>query len=144
MMRSMRSNGPGKMTGRENREISFQTERPSATVTTPGHQLMVRRTPIPPPPGLRGVQLFTVSEDQRVFLLCGHFVQHAVAFGHAQKLPFGIGDLLIPTRQKDPLFSKPFFVGRDRCGSRYARERPILLDGSIEIFRLAQPSKGFL
>src|SRR5262252_6505649 len=101
----MSSNSHGKMTGRENSEVVFQTKGPSTGLIRLGHRLAVRFTLVSPPPSCPRRSAFRISEDQRVFLPCGHRRQHAVTFGHVQKLPFGVDDLLIPTSQENPLFS---------------------------------------
>src|SRR5262249_57640417 len=64
--------------------------------------------------------------------------------GHLQKLPLDVDNLLVPLIEEDSLFPQPFFVNGDRCRGRHARERAILLDGNVKIFRLSQPAERLL
>src|SRR5215469_2393274 len=61
--------------------------------------------------------------------------------GHLQKLPLGVDNLLVPPIKEDSLLPQPFFVNGDRRRGRYARERAVLLDGNVKIFRLSQPAE---
>src|SRR5262249_15467807 len=64
--------------------------------------------------------------------------------GHLQKLPLGVDNLLVPLIEEDSFFRQPFLVNGDRCRRRYARERAVLLDDNVEIFRLSQPAERLL
>src|SRR5262249_43965974 len=79
--------------------------------------------------------------QQGVGCLVGHGWQDAETMSHLQKLPLGVDNLLVPPIEEDSLLPQPFFVNGDRCRGRYARERTVLLDGNVKIFRLSQPAE---
>src|SRR5262249_60106958 len=84
---------------------------------------------------------FRPLNQQGVGCLVGHGWQDAETMSHLQKLPLGVDNLLVPPIEEDSLLPQPFFVNGDRCRGRYARERTVLLDGNVKIFRLSQPAE---